>query len=198
MGADNTMYKLDEQEKLIVRELIRDPKISDNQIAIKTNVPLKSVNRKRKLLEEKNLINYYCYLNNSDEGTGTFCARGLGIIVLRDGITRKALFEKLSSTEKSLKFMPKHVFQTMIGEYNGNIAIISIIESIRHNDLMEILHAELIPELERYLGQGCIKNIITLPITSITRLFRNYLPHKNISNGIIKEDWPNDYIFVDE
>ncbi|MBS3107056.1 winged helix-turn-helix transcriptional regulator, partial [Candidatus Woesearchaeota archaeon] len=37
------MYKLDEQERLIVRELIRNPQVSDNQIALRTNVPLKTV-----------------------------------------------------------------------------------------------------------------------------------------------------------
>ena len=42
---------LDDQEKLIVRELIKDPRISDNQISTNTNIPLKSVNRKRKRME---------------------------------------------------------------------------------------------------------------------------------------------------
>ena len=59
------MRQLDEQERRIVRELIKDPRISDNQIAKNTRVPVMTVNRKRKLLEEKGLLNYYCYLDTS-------------------------------------------------------------------------------------------------------------------------------------
>ena len=45
------MRQLDEQEKSIVKALIRDPRLSDNQISKVTKVPVMSVNRKRKKLD---------------------------------------------------------------------------------------------------------------------------------------------------
>ena len=33
---------LDESEKLILKEIVKDPKISDNQIALKTKIPVKT------------------------------------------------------------------------------------------------------------------------------------------------------------
>ena len=43
-----------------------------------------------------------------------------------------------------------------------------------------------------------VKKTITIPISKNLRTFRNYLPDRNMHKGIIKEDWPNDYIFVDD
>ena len=192
------MYKLDDQEKLIVRELIRDPRISDNKIAIKTNVPLKTVNRKRKILEEKNLLNYFCYLNNTQTGTGTFEARSMFISIFKDGITRKDVIEKFEKSDKAMKFFPKHLFLTFVGEYEGNVALIIQIESHKAEDLVEIYNAELISELENSLGSGCIRKTLTIPIRATLRAVKNYLPGKNMANGKIKEDWPNENIFVDE
>lgn len=192
------MYKLDEQEKLLVRELIKDPRISDNQIAIKTNVPLKTVNRKRKLLEEKNYLNYFCYLNNTETGTGEFKARSLFVIIFKDGITRKELIEKFEKSDKAMKFFPKHIFLTFVGEYEGNVALILQIESHKADDLIEIYNAELIPELENVFGSGCIRKTINIPLRATLRAVRNYLPGKNMRNGKIREDWPNENIFVSE
>lgn len=192
------MYKLDEQEKLIVREIIRDTRISDNQISLRTNVPLNTVNRKRKLLEEKGLIHYYCYLDNTIYGTGTIGARGFFVLILRDGITRKAVLEKVGYSEKSKTFFTKHLFVTFVGEAGGNIAIMGILESRKSDDLIEIYNAEIIPEFESYFGHGCIKEIKLFPITSTIRMLRNYFPGKNTKNGVIREDWPNDFIYVDE
>jgi DNA-binding Lrp family transcriptional regulator len=192
------MKNLDEQERLIVRELIKDPRISDNQISIKTNVPLKTVNRKRKLLEENNILSYFCSINHSSEGTGTFPARSLFVAILKDGLTRKAISDKIHQTEKSLKFFSKHISFTFLGEYESNVAILSIVESRKHTDLIEIFNAEIIPELELYLGHNCIKKTLVIPLSDTLRLLHNYIPNKNMKKGIIKENWPNDYIFVDD
>jgi len=192
------MYKLDKQEKIIIKEIIKDPRISDNQIAIKTNVPLKTVNRKRKILEEKNLINYYCFLDSSKDGTGTFNAKSLYIISLKDGITRHQVIEKTLKSDRSLKFFPKHIISSEIGEFNGNVALIITIESLKIDDLVEIFNAEIVSELEMLFGKGCIKNTTTIPIATSLRVLRNYLPKKNIEKGKIKESWPDDHIYAEE
>lgn len=196
-GADK-MYKLDEQEKQIVRELIRDPRISDNQIAIRTNVPLKTANRKRKILEERGFINYFTYLNNTPTGTGTFDGRSIFIIILKEGITRKSVLEKYENSKKAEEFYPKHIFFTWVGDFEGNVAVITMIESRKQDDLIEIYNAELVPELESNFGPGCIKKTITIPVAATLRVVRNYLPGRNMERGKIKEDWPNENIFVDD
>ena len=53
------LRKLDNQEIKIVKALIRNPRISDNQIGLRTGVPIRTVNRKRKKMEEKGLLKYY-------------------------------------------------------------------------------------------------------------------------------------------
>ena len=50
---------LDDQEKMIIKALIRDPRLSDNQVGKMTGVPPPTVRRKRLRLEEEGLLNYY-------------------------------------------------------------------------------------------------------------------------------------------
>ena len=192
------MPKLDNQERLIVRELIRDPRISDNQIAIRTNVPLKSVNRKRKILEEKNILNYYTYLDNTTTGTGTFTSRNMYIIVLKNGVTRKELTERLRHSQKEATFFTKHMFMTFIGDYCGRVALIALIESLKSEDIIEIYNAEIVKELESYFGPNCISETITIPIMANQRILRNYIPNKNIKDGKIAKEWPDSNIFIDD
>ena len=45
--------KSDIQSKLIIRALIRNPRVSDNQIGLMTGVPIRTVNRKRKNMEKQ-------------------------------------------------------------------------------------------------------------------------------------------------
>ena len=54
---------LDEQEIKIVRELIKDPRLSDNKPAKKTGIPVMTVNRKRKRLGAEKLLRYYVSLD---------------------------------------------------------------------------------------------------------------------------------------
>jgi hypothetical protein len=161
-------------------------------------VPLKTVNRKRKILEQKGLLNYFCYLNNTPQGTATFQGRSFFILVFKDGITKKQLIDSFEKSEKAMKFFPKHIFLSMVGEYGGNVALILQIESRKPEDLIEIYNAELVPELESAFGPGCIKKTLTIPIDAVLRAIKNYLPGKNMENGKIKGDWPNENIFIDD
>lgn len=45
--------RIDVQEKEIIRQLIMDARLSDNQITKNSGIPLKTVNRKRKSLRKK-------------------------------------------------------------------------------------------------------------------------------------------------
>ena len=43
-----------------------------------------------------------------------------------------------------------------------------------------------------------MKEIITMRISNTLRKNFNYIPMLNMEKGIIKDSWPNEYIFVDE
>ena len=55
--------EFDEQEQLIIKALIKDPRMSDNNIGKLTKVPIRTVSRKRKKLEQESKINYYVSVN---------------------------------------------------------------------------------------------------------------------------------------
>src|SRR5437667_12004489 len=90
-NGDQTGRILDDQEKLIVKALIRDPRLSDNQIGKLTGVPTPTVRRKRKKLEADGLLSYFCALDMQESGTNTFGTRQLYIIKFRIGITVKQM-----------------------------------------------------------------------------------------------------------
>ncbi len=88
------MKELDHQEKKILLELVRNPRISDNQIGKNTGIPVKTVNRKRKILEQKNILSYFSFINYGEKGTGLFDSQYLYLIKLKFGITTKQVTEK--------------------------------------------------------------------------------------------------------
>ena len=53
------MTTLDEQEQLIMRALVRNPRSSDNRISALTGVPVRTVSRKRARLERDGVLTYY-------------------------------------------------------------------------------------------------------------------------------------------
>ena len=99
----NEIRELDESERKVVRELIKNPRISDNQIAKNTKVPVMSVNRKRKRLENEGLLKYFTSFDTGEFGTGTFKAKQIYIIKFKIGITRGEYIEKLEKDNKKSK-----------------------------------------------------------------------------------------------
>lgn len=189
------MKQLDEREKAVILELIRDPRISDNQIAKKTKIPVATVNRKRKNLEKDGILNYYSYINNWKNGTEVFGARQLYIIKLKYGITRKQFLDIFSKPEKITPLFAKHVLSCYAGEINGQLAIIYIIESRLDTDILEIFNAEIVPELGQAFGKDAIQETISIPITNSLTILHNYQAF-NMENGKLKKNWPHDKIFV--
>ena len=83
------MYKLDKFEKTIIKELIKNPRISDNRISQNTEIPSRTVNRKRKKLEDLELLNYYTELNTGINGLNSLPSRHLYLIKFKLGITQE-------------------------------------------------------------------------------------------------------------
>src|SRR3954467_10965560 len=89
------MKELDEQERLIVRQLIRDPRESDNGIGEITGVNVRTVGRKRQRLEHPGVLSFFAHLDLSSSGTGEYSTRHLYIIKFRNGITFNQLVEDI-------------------------------------------------------------------------------------------------------
>ena len=190
------MREIDKQEEIIVKELIKNPRISDNQISKNTGVPVKTVNRKRKKLEKEELLYYFTYLNHGPHGTGVFTARQLYIVTFKSGITRNQVLEAIKKEEPT-KIELKHIAESYLGDVDGHAIIAMIIESRLESDIIEIFNAELIPKFKRFFGEDAIIKTEALTLNVPLRILHNYMPLVNMSHGKIKEGWPDNLIFVD-
>ncbi|MFT4326609.1 MAG: winged helix-turn-helix domain-containing protein [Candidatus Woesearchaeota archaeon] len=191
------MIQLDKQEREIVKQLIKNPRISDNQISKNTKIPVMSVNRKRKNLENRELITYYTSLKKHHDGIGTFGVRQLYTIKLKAGITKKEYLEKVEGDPSIKVFNFNYISTTYLGEQDGHLAVITIVDAKDDIKLMDEFNGKIISFLKKKLGEDAIQNITTCRINHTVRLHHNYLPHLNMKHGRLKEGWPDELIFVD-
>ena len=190
--------ELDESEIKIIRELIKNPRISDNQVSKNTNIPVMTVNRKRKQLEKENLLRYFTSFDTGEFGTGMFKAKQLYIIRFRTGYTRSEFLDKVEKDKKSQQFNSSYVSLSYLGEKDGRLALIMILDAETDSLLVDEFNGKILPHLKEKLGNDCIQEIITTKISNTLRRHHNYLPDINMENGIIKKDWPDEWIFVDK
>ena len=196
MAATDEQYLLDEKERLIILELIKNPRASDNSISAATKIPVKTVNRKRKFLESKNLISYYVYLDNF-AGTKIFTSRQLFLVRFRHGITRDFFMKRLAERFEKLnssKVVSKHILESHLGEQNGCLVLTMIIESFSKNDLIEIFNAEIVKLISETFGTDAVSHTEVIDLTVQLSLLHNYSPF-NLDNGKM-DKVPN--IFVSE
>lgn len=191
------MVQLDRQEELIVRELIKNPRISDNQISKNVNIPTMTVNRKRKKLEERGLLRYYTSLDTGVNGTGMFEAKQLYMVKLKIGITRDQYIESLEADKRFRQFNADFISQSLIGEKDGHLALIMVVDAKTESDLTDEFNGKIIPYMKEKLGEDCIVDVITCKITHQQRIHHNYLPFFNMEKGVIKKDWPDSWLFID-
>jgi len=190
------MHELDEQERLIVRQLIRDPRESDNGIGETTGVNVRTVGRKRQRLEEEGILSYYTHLDLSSQGTGQFTARHLYIIKFRIGVTFKQLTDDLKREPYVRSIFTEIIFESHIAEIDGKLAMMMFIEGASDTDIVQTVQEKLIPSLLRNHGENSIEEISTVRILAPVRVMRNYLPFVNMENGYIRKDWPDEAIYV--
>ena len=190
------MIKFISQEEKILMELIRNPRISDNQISRNSKIPVTSVNRKRKALEEMGFINYYANVSYENLKNGQHNARQLYIVKFKEGITRQKYLKEIEKSENFRKANPRHHAESFLGEIDGHFAVILILEAKNDDELVEIFNGSIIEGIKGRHGKDCISNIITAKVTFPFRIHHNYLPMFNMKKGIIKEDWLDDWIYV--
>jgi len=194
----NITRELDKNERKIVKELIKNPRISDNQISKNTKVPVMTVNRKRKQLEKENLLKYFTSFDTGEFGTGTFKAKQLYIIKFKIGITRDDYIKKVEEDKKLLGFHASYISMSYLGEKDGHLALILVLDAETDTLLVDEFSGKIIPHLREKLGNDCVKEITTTKISNTIRRHHNYLPSINMENGVMKKDWPDEWIFVDQ
>ncbi len=166
--------KIEEKDKSIIRELIRNPRVSDSEIAKKAGIPLKTVNRRRRYLEQSNTLNYMTFVNNFSYGTGRFNSLALYTILFEYGITTETLRRMIMSKEyNEHPVVVKHIVVDLVGEKGGMATYTLIITSRAHEDLVEILNADIVPMVKRFVGENSIRGIEENPIRTINRTGHN-------------------------
>ena len=188
---------LDEYDKSIIRQLILNPRQSDNSLAKTTGIPLRTVNRRRRRLESSGLLCYYASVNNGPEGTGVFGATALYLIRFRHGIFRKQVLEGIRQLPVGMA-ETKHISCSALGEQEGHVVLLIYIESRQFQDILEIFNVEIVGKIKALLGPDAIEHTMTLPITETISLLHNYSALLNMKNGRIMPDWPQEKIFVSE
>ncbi len=191
------MKPLDEPSRKIIKELILNPRSSDNQISKITGIPLKTVNRKRKKLEESGNLRYYTHLDLSTQGTGLFHGRDLYLVTLKTGITKDMFMSGLAKFSPKYVYV-KHILESFVGEKNGRVVLMFVLESPQPSDLIEIFNAEIVPDLNDVLGKDCIHSIDTLQLTHQISRLHNYSAERIINKKHPKNDKGHEMIFVDD
>jgi DNA-binding Lrp family transcriptional regulator len=192
----NPPRQLDEQERHIVRALIRDPRESDNGIGETTGVNVRTVGRKRHRLEQAGILSYFTHLDLSARGTGQFNARHLYVIKFRIGVTYRQLLEDIQKEPFVRSSFTEILFESHIAEIDGKLAMLLFIDGVDETDLVQTVHEKLIPSLLRNHGENSIEEINTMRVLAPVRQMRNYVLPVNMHAGYIKKDWPDDAIYV--
>lgn len=187
---------LDEQERAIVRALIRDPRDSDNAIGLKTGVNVRSVGRKRQRLEEEGILSYYTHVDLSDRGTGQFPIRHLYIITFRNGITHGGLVADIQKEPFVRSVFTEVIFESHIAEIDGKLAMLLFIDGASEKDIVETVQGQLVPSLLKNHGENSIEEVRTIRVLSPVRMLRNYILPVNVRNGYLKPDWPDEAIYM--
>jgi DNA-binding Lrp family transcriptional regulator len=190
------MKELDEQERLIVRHLIRDPRESDNGIGEATGVNVRTVGRKRQRLEQAGILSYYTHLDLSSRGTGQFGARHLYIIKFRIGITYKQVLEDIQREPFVRSIFTEIIFESHIAEIDGKLAMLLFIDGANETDIVQTVQEQLIPSLLRNHGENSIEEVNTIRVLAPVRTVRNYIQPVNMQDGYMKKDWPDEAIYV--
>ncbi len=186
------MRHIDDVDVKIIKELIKNPRISDNKISQITKVPVKTVNRKRKKLEQDLLLNYFTSVNYKE--AGVFGATHLYIITFSEGVTKENLVNFMNTFDYNLHFV-KHINSCYIGEKQGNSTLILLLESRRDEDIVEIFNADIVPRLRVKFGNS-IKEVEVFRINKKISLHHNYILSRNVKFGKLDKNWPDKLLFV--
>lgn len=179
-----------------MRQLIRDPRESDNGVGEATGVNVRTVGRKRQRLEQSGVLSYFTHLDLSATGTGEYLSRHLYTIKFRIGVSYKQLLEDIKREPFVRSVFTEVIFESHIAEIDGKLAMLLFIDGASDIDIVQTVQEKLIPSLENNHGKGSIEEVSTVRILSPVRCMRNYILPVNIESGYIRRDWPDEAIYV--
>jgi DNA-binding Lrp family transcriptional regulator len=192
------MYTLDDQEKVIVKTLVKNPRASDNRIGAETGIPVRTVNRKRKKLEELGIISYMTRIDMLPSGTGHFQVQHLFIIQFRLGITFSQIAREIQEEPNVITIFTELIFESYISEIDGHTALVMVVEGQSEADIVERFQAHIVPSLQKNHGKDSIEKVSTIRLLQPIRMLKNYLPTVNMKNGRLKKEWHFDAIYTGE
>lgn len=190
------MKELDSQERAIIRQLVRDPRESDNGVGERTGVNVRTVGRKRQKLEQSGVLSYLAHVDLTSAGTGQFTTRHLYIIKFRIGVTYLQLLDDIRREPFVRSIFTEIIFESHIAEIDGKLAMLLFIDGASDTDIVQTVQERLIPSLQRNHGEGSVESVSTMRILSPVRLMRNYILPVNMQDGYIRRDWPDEAIYV--
>ena len=104
----------------------------------------------------------------------------------------------MESDAKWRLFNSKYISLAYLGEKDGRLALVIILDAKDNDHMVEEFNGKIVSFLHEKFGDSCMKEIITVNLNKLIRVHHNYMPHINMENGVIKKDWLDDMIFVDE
>ncbi len=190
------MRILDPPEEKIVKALIRNPRWSDTRISRATGVPVRTVNRKRKRLEQDGLLAYYTHLDLSPTGAGQFRARHLYLIQFRPGIPQSQIVNEIKTEPNIRTIFTELIYESHLAEVEGHAALVMVVEGESDEEINNKFNGQIIPSLLKNHGEGSILKVSSLILGRPIRLFHNYVPMVNMGKGRLRDDWSDEAIFV--
>lgn len=191
------MRPLDDQERDILRALIRNPRASDNRVAGVTGVPVKTVRRKRMRLEAEGLLKYYAAVDpEGGDGAARTATQHMITIKFRLGVTRGQIEEEIRNEPNVANVFSELIRDSYLAETDGHIALVLILEGESDSDVADSLQGKIIPSIQKNHGQDCIQEVRTVRVLCLIRREHNYLPWVNMRCGYLAPDWPDEAIYV--
>lgn len=188
--------RLDDKERKIARALIRNPRLSDNAIGRMSDIPVMTVNRKRKKMEDEGLLSYFVTINMGPKGTGRFRSRYLYLIKFKLGVSQKRILDDIRNEPNAETAFTDFTYETHMAQINGHTALVLIIQGRDDYEVNNVFNNRLVPSLKKTHGEDSIVEVSTIRLGRPVRYFHNYLPLINMKGGTIRNDWDDEAIFV--
>ena len=92
--------------------------------------------------------------------------------------------------------MSKHILEAHLGEKDGRLALILIIESRIESDTIEIMNAEIIPKLTEHFNEQVVDDISNVRLSNMLRLLHNYTPARNVKSKLVPDAYDQNSLFI--
>lgn len=157
---------------------------------------MRTVSRKRAWMQREGILAYYSALNLQSAGIGRFNTQQMIMIKFKLGVTRSQLLEEIRSEPNVVNVFSELIRESYIAEVEGHVALVMVMEGESDSDVAENLQGQIVPSLRKNHGEDSIVDLWSIRLLDSIRREHNYLPMVNMRDGVLKEEWPDEAIFV--